>query len=182
MLIESLLWRGFADVIKFFFAVIIVYYNHQFVNKQLMVMHQLTLKQGGYYGLLTWVPYQQMNPEKQERKAEKSERCRDRGGWGRDANRNISGRLQSWEEVNPLWLALKIKGPQSKECEQLPEAVNDSQTTARKEMRASVLKQHGLNSAKNLTVSSRGMPPKSLQTSEVPRLVNTLISALWDPE
>lgn len=77
-------------------------------------------------------------------------------------------------------LALKIKGPQSKECEQLAEAVNDSQTTARKEMRASVLKQHGLNSAKNLTVPSRGMPPRA--SRQVPRPVNTLISALWDPE
>ena len=39
-----------------------------------MVMHQLTLKQGGYYGLLTWAHDKQMNPEKRERKAEKSVR------------------------------------------------------------------------------------------------------------
>ena len=37
-------------------------------------MHQLTLKQGGYYGLLTWAHYKQMNPEKQERKAEEADR------------------------------------------------------------------------------------------------------------
>ena len=43
-------------------------------------MHQLTLKQGGYYGLLTWAHYKQMNPEKQERRQKsQSERCSGRG-------------------------------------------------------------------------------------------------------